>query len=180
MGTIILSGISREQWERIVSLELLAMLFSMHPTISLAFWSVRAHCQTIYNFSFISSPTFFVGLLSIHPSHSLYWCSGLPQPRCRALHLVLLNFMTLTWAHFSSLSRSPLVALFATGVTMAVLSWVSSAVLLRVHSIPLPMSLMKTLNSISPSMDPWGTPLITGFRLDIQPLTAMNMATHRN
>jgi len=37
MGTIIPSGISREQWERIISLELLAMLFSMHPTISLAF-----------------------------------------------------------------------------------------------------------------------------------------------
>ncbi|KAK4830496.1 hypothetical protein QYF61_011409 [Mycteria americana] len=36
----------------------------------------------------------------------------------------------------------------------APLSLVSSAKLLRVHSIPLPMPLMKTLNSIGPSTDP--------------------------
>ncbi|KAK4827142.1 LOW QUALITY PROTEIN: hypothetical protein QYF61_014736 [Mycteria americana] len=51
-------------------------------------------------------------------------------------------------------------------------SLVLLADLLRVHSIPLSMSLTKMLNSAGPNTDPWGTPLITGLHLDIEPLTA--------
>ena len=43
--------------------------------------------------------------------------------------------------------------------------------LLRVHSIPLSVSLMKMLNSTCPCIDPWGTPLITGFHLGVELLT---------
>jgi len=44
--------------------------------------------------------------------------------------------------------------------------------LLRVHSIPSLMSMMKMLKSTSPKTDPWGTPLMTSLHLDTQPLTA--------
>lgn len=38
-------------------------------------------------------------------------------------------------------------------------------------SVPLAALQMKILNSIDPSMDSWGTPLITDFNLDVEPLT---------
>ena len=43
--------------------------------------------------------------------------------------------------------------------------------LLRVHSIPPSVSLIEMLKSSGPRMDPWGTPLITGLHLDMEPLT---------
>ena len=55
-------------------------------------------------------------------------------------------------------------------VSTALLNLVSSANLLRVHSIQLLMSLIKMLKSTHPKTDPWGTPLITSFHLDIEPL----------
>ncbi len=54
-------------------------------------------------------------------------------------------------------------------VSTAPLSLVSSANLLRVYSIPSSMSLIKMLKSTSPKTDPWGTPLVTGLHLDIEP-----------
>ncbi|KAK4807231.1 LOW QUALITY PROTEIN: hypothetical protein QYF61_024351 [Mycteria americana] len=61
--------------------------------------------------------------------------------------LALLNLMKFTWAHFSSLSRSLWMASLLSSISTAPLSLVSSANLLRVHSIPLSMSLMKTQTS---------------------------------
>ena len=46
---------------------------------------------------------FFPGLPSIHSPPSLYLCLGLPWSRCRTLYLALLNFMSFTQAHLSSL-----------------------------------------------------------------------------
>jgi len=43
---------------------------------------------------------------------------------------------------------------------------VSSANLLRVHSVPSSRSLMKMLNRTGPSTDPWGTPLVSSLKLD--------------
>ncbi|KAK4814241.1 LOW QUALITY PROTEIN: hypothetical protein QYF61_012737 [Mycteria americana] len=88
------------------------------------------------------------------------------------LHLALLNLMRFTQAHFSSLSRSLWMTSHPSGVSTAPHSLVSSANLLRVHSISLSMSLMKILNSTGPSTDPCGTPPITDLHLDIEPLTA--------
>jgi len=48
--------------------------------------------------------SFSPGLLSFHSPSSLYLCLGLPQLRCRTLHLALLNFMRFAQAHFSRLS----------------------------------------------------------------------------
>lgn len=38
--------------------------------------------------------------------------------------------------------------------------------LLRVHSVPSPRLLIKTINSVGPSVDPWGKLQVTGSRLD--------------
>lgn len=47
----------------------------------------------------------------------------------------------------------------------------SFANLLRVHSVPLSVSLIKMSKSPGPSTDPWETPLnTTGFHLDAEPL----------
>jgi len=58
------------------------------------------------------------------------------------------------------------------GVSVAPLSLVSSADLLRVHSILLSMSVMKILNSSGPCVDPGGPLLVTDLHLDIELLTA--------
>ncbi|KAK4818403.1 hypothetical protein QYF61_012324 [Mycteria americana] len=89
---------------------------------------------------------------SLHPPACID-TGGFPQARCRTLHLALLNLMRFTRAHFSSLSRSLWMASCPSGMSTVPLSLVLSANLLRVHSIPLPMSLMKILNSIGPTID---------------------------
>ncbi|KAK4827087.1 LOW QUALITY PROTEIN: hypothetical protein QYF61_014189 [Mycteria americana] len=99
-----------------------------------------------------------------------YWKAAIRSPRsllfsrlnnpnslslssCRTLHLALLNLMRFTQAHFSSLSRSLWMVSHPSDVSTAPLSLMSSANLLRVHSIPLSMSLMKILNSTGPTID---------------------------
>jgi len=48
---------------------------------------------------------------------------------------------------------------------------VSSANLLREHSIPSSRSLIKIFNRTSPSNESWGTPVMTGCQLDLIPFT---------
>ncbi|KAK4825953.1 LOW QUALITY PROTEIN: hypothetical protein QYF61_003471 [Mycteria americana] len=48
---------------------------------------------------------------------------------------------------------------------------VSSANLLRVHSIPSSRSLIKILNRTGPSTEPWGTLLVTSWQVDLTPFT---------
>ncbi|NXC59669.1 F120B protein, partial [Aleadryas rufinucha] len=47
----------------------------------------------------------FLELLSVRSPSSLYWCLGLPQPKCGILYLALLKLMRFAQAHLSSLSR---------------------------------------------------------------------------
>ncbi|KAK4828634.1 hypothetical protein QYF61_000282 [Mycteria americana] len=81
-------------------------------------------------------------------------------------HLALLNLIQLTspidpaCPAFLPSSRSTLPH-----------NLVSSANLLRVHSIPLSRSLIKVVNRTSPNTEPWGTPLVTGRQLDLNPFT---------
>lgn len=51
-------------------------------------------------------------------------------------------------------------------------SGMSTPGLLRVYSMPRSASLTTVLKDTGPSMDPWGTPLVTGHHLDVDPLTA--------
>jgi len=136
--------LSPEQRGRITSLALLVMLFLMQPRIQLAFWAASTHCLVTLSFSSTSTPkSFSSGLLSIPSSPSLYCYQRLLQPRCRTLLLALLNLMRFTRAHLSSLSRSLWMASLPSGVSTAPLNLVSSAIWLRVHSIPLSVSLMR-------------------------------------
>ena len=143
----------------------------MHPRMPLAFLAARAHCWLMVNLSSTSSPrSLCTELLSSRSAPSLYWCMGLFFPRCRTLHLPLLNLIRFLSAQLSSLSSSHWMAAQPSGVSTTPPSLVSSANLLRVHSNPSSRSLMKKLNKIGPSTDPWGSPLLTGLQLDSAPL----------
>ena len=72
----------------------------------------------------------------------------------------------------TSLSRSRWMASLSFSLLTTPYSLVLPANVLRVHSIPLSMSLMKMLNSTGPNNDPSGTPLVTDLHLDIELLTA--------
>ncbi|XP_068788224.1 uncharacterized protein [Struthio camelus] len=155
---------------RITSLDLLPTLCLMHPRRPLAFLATRAHCCLMLHLLSTGTPrSFFMELLSSRSTPSLYWCMGLFLPRCRTLHLPLLNFRRVLSAQLSSLSRSLGMAAQSSGVSAPPPSSVSAANLLRVHSVPSSRSLMNTLNKSGPRTDPWGTPLATGLQLDSAP-----------
>jgi len=51
------------------------------------------------------------------------------------------------------------------------LNFLLSANLLRgMHSVPSSPSFVKLINSVGPSIEPWGTPLMNGLQLDFVPL----------
>jgi len=123
--------------------------------------------------SFLSTRTpkpFSAELLSRSPSPSLYTYLGLPRPKCKTLHLALLNLTRLTRVHLSSLSRYLWMASLPSAVINHTTQLSVITNLLRVHSIPSPMSLIKTLKRTGPRMDPWGTPFITGLHRNSEPL----------
>ena len=80
--------------------------------------------------------------------------------------------MRLTRANNSSLSRS-LYGIPPFSELTTPHSFVSSANLLRMHSIPLLMSLLKMLKSTGPSTDTGGTPIVADLHPDIEPLTTL-------
>ena len=102
----------------------------------------------------------------VHPSPSLQGCSqplhspvctdtgDYPRPGTGTWHLTLFNFTSFTRAHFSHPSMSFQTAPLPSSIPTVLLSLVSSANLLRVHSILLSMSLLKIVNSIDPSTCP--------------------------
>jgi len=104
--------------------------------------------------------SFPAGLHSRTDPSSLYICLGFLRPKCKPLHFAVLNLIRFTRAQLSSL-LTPL-----NGIPSFLLSSVN---LLRVHSIPSSMLLMKMLKSTGPKTDPWGTPLVTSLHLDIEP-----------
>lgn len=79
--------------------------------------------------------------------------------------------MRFLWAHFSSLSSSLWMASCPSVVSSVPHSFVPSAVLLRLPSVPLSVSSVKMLNTTDPRVEPWGTSLVTSLYLDTEPLT---------
>ena len=147
-----------------------ATLLVMEPRIPMAFQAARAHSQIMSRFSPIrTSKSFSAGLLSRSSSPSQYSYLGLPRLKCNTLHLALLHLMTLSWAHFSSLSRSPSMVSLPYIILTTPVSLMSSANLLRVHSIPQSKLLIKMLKSTGPKTDTGRIPLMTS--LDVEPLT---------
>jgi len=74
-------------------------------------------------------------------------------------------------AHFLSLSRFLWMIALPSIVSDAPLSSVSSANLLRMHSIPSSTSLIKMLKNTSPNTHPQGTPPMISLCLDMELLT---------
>ncbi|KAK4813337.1 hypothetical protein QYF61_026500 [Mycteria americana] len=85
--------------------------------------------------------------------------------------LSLVDLIQLALAHRSSLSRSLCRAFLPSSRSTLPHNLVSSANLLRVHSIPSSWSLIRILNRTGPNTEPWGTSLVTGYQLDLTPFT---------
>lgn len=71
-------------------------------------------------------------------------------------HVYLSNFIGFLVAHSFSLSRSSC----RVALPLSLLPSTNSA---RVHLVPSYGSLRKTLNTVGPNSNPFGTPLVTGF-----------------
>jgi len=127
------------------------------------YWPFGLHANTADScFSSTRTPRFSsAGLLSVSSSPSLYTYLGLLRPKCNTLRLALLNLTRFLCAHFLSKSMFLWMASLSSTVSAAPLIVVSSANLLRVHSILLSMSVIKMLKRSNPSTDPWETPHVT-------------------
>ena len=123
------------------------MLLWMETSIWLKVHSARSHLATY-------QPTpqeLYLRAALNQFSGSLYLSLRLPYPRFRTLHLVLLNFMRYSWSHLTGLSRSLWLASLPSSILLTPVGLVSLANLLRVHSIPLFISLTKMLNRARPN-----------------------------
>ena len=100
---------------------------------------------------------------------SMHWCLGLFFSTWRTLHCSWLKFMRFLSAHFSSLFMSLGMAAWPSGISATLPSFVSPANLLRVHC-PVIQVVNEDLNRTGPSVDPWGTLLVTGLQQDFIPL----------
>ena len=69
------------------------------------------------------------------------------------LHLALLNYVKFTHTHLSSLLRLIWMAYLPSSMLTAPLRLMSSANMLRAHSITLTISLTMVLNNIGPNSD---------------------------
>lgn len=59
-------------------------------------------------------------------------------------------------------------------------SFLTSANLLMLQSVPSPKSVLNVLNSNATSIDPWHTPLVSGLQLDFVSLTTTLAAQYLN
>jgi len=110
-------------------------LFLMHARIQLAFWAVRAHCWLVSSFPSTTTPGPFWQGCTL-PLHPLAWPdSGVPLPRCKTLHLTLLNLLRFSWTHCSSLLRTLWMSFWPSSMSTAPHSLVTPGNLLRVLSI---------------------------------------------
>ena len=124
--------------------------FFNEPRMPLPFLATRAHCWFM-----ACCPSGHTGSSlrsSSSTGHSLT-CMHVFLPRCKTLHLLLLNLIWFLSAQLSNLSRCGMVAQ-PSGVSANPPSFVLSANLPMVDSIPSSRSLMKMLNKSGPSTDP--------------------------
>lgn len=131
--------------------------------------SKYTHCWSVFHFLSTSTPkSFSSGLFSFTPQSVLI------------LEIILIQVKELAFGlgqlHCGSNGPTPPAPESASGrhsfsQANPQLIFMSSTNLLRVHLISLSLQSMKILNTISPSTDPWGTSLVTGFHLNIDPFT---------
>lgn len=141
-----------KRWVEWDTLSLLVMIFLMQLRILLALFAAESDWLLIWNLLSTRTPrSLSTELLS---SGWIPACAVLlGYHRCRTSHLSLLNFIIL--AHPSSLSSSSRWL----SQSAHFLTWVCSAKFIRVHLMLSFKSLMKRLDSVETSIDPWGTTL---------------------
>jgi len=104
------------------------------------------HCWLMFSQLLTNTPRSFSSeQFSIHFSPGLYHCMGLLWPKCGIYHFPLLNALQLDASHWSRLFRSLCAAFLHSSRSMLSPNLVLSVNLLRVHSIPPSVSLMKIL-----------------------------------
>ena len=135
----------------------------MHPRMLLAALATRACWWLRVNLSPTSAPRWLI-LLSCFPKP--VQVHGVVPPQVQDPALVLVGLHQVTLRQLSSLSRSRRMAAQPSGVSATSPSFVLSAKLLRVRSVPSSGSLMKKLNKTGPSTDSWGTSLAAGLQSD--------------
>jgi len=109
---------------RITSPDLLATILLMQHTILLAFWLATISYQLMLSFPSIKIPKSFTSeLLFIHSLPSLYLCRRLPK--CKVLHLALLN-MSFALVVFLSLLSILWIATLLSRMVSIPYSFVSS------------------------------------------------------
>lgn len=110
------------------------------------------------------------------PATQIVACTGILgcYPRCRTLHLPFLNFTLFSLAHSSSLSQSfcQMMCPGLSDVSTSLPSILSSEDMVRVLPILSSRIFMKMLNSIGPSINLGGTPLVTGCQPEQKSLIA--------
>lgn len=104
---------SAEQ-RRIISLDLLEKLFLVQPKKLFTFFDARVHCWCVFNLM-SSERCFSANLPSVWSAPSISWHMKLFFLSCRAWHFPLLNIMTSSLAHFSSLLMCLWVAVQRSG-----------------------------------------------------------------
>ena len=152
--------IRTEERGRTGSLDLLTTLL-LHPRKPWAFSATRHVTGSQRTFM-----SFSAKLLYSQEAPSMYWCLGLFRPCCRTLHFPFLNFMKFLSAHFSILLRSLWMAAWPFGLSVAPLSLVWSANLMKVVLYPtiqiinevVNENVLSSLLSLPPSIFPLFSP----------------------
>lgn len=111
------------------------------------------------------------GLVSISSPPSFYWHWRLFHQRFRTLHWALLVFFRLAWALSSSQLWTLWMASPPSRISTPLLSLVSPAALLRVHSTPCLCSWWRYQVGMVAVRTPGTHPLYCCFYLDTEPLT---------
>lgn len=112
-----------------------------------------------------------------HSSEGLFYVPpGLLQPRCRIQNLSLLNFIRLVVAHLSDLLRS-LCKAFEGDIKSSQFNIFNIMDKLSTPSSPVSKLFMKALKSTEPKMDPFRTPPVISYQLDVMTIYYLALFT---
>lgn len=115
------------------------------------FFAITAHSRVMLKLLFTRPlrplpAALLPGQLVLHPS----FYTGLFHSMGKTLHQLFLTFGRFLSGRFFSLPRCPWIAALPSSTCTAACNLMSSTALLRLHSIPSLMPLMKILNSVGP------------------------------
>lgn len=148
----------------------------IQPRMPLACFAARAHCWPVFKVVH-QDPRSFSHKLLPHgqpPVHSGVWDYCCP----------FADFISLCWTSrdsccpFLQVIQVPLNGTHLSGVPGSLPDFLSSANLLKVCSVPLSGSWMKTLNNIGTNSNCWRTPLVTSHQLCAADYNLLSLAGH--